>query len=62
MLVNNIQELLDNHKRTILYPSLNMNRIILALKKYNRAKSNAGGKVRDLKKRVVEDILKKLEN
>ena len=59
MLNNDIQEILQKNKRAISYPSLNIRRIVPILKRYNRAKTS-NGKVRDLRKRVVEDIVKKL--
>lgn len=38
-----------------------MNRVIPILKKYNKAKNNGGGKIRELKKKDVENVVKKLE-
>lgn len=61
LLTNNIQDILDRQKRDITYSHLDLNRIIPILKKYNKAKHNAGGKIRDLKKKDIETIVKKLE-
>lgn len=45
-------DLLDPQKRSISYPNLDIETLILILKKYNQA-SNTGGKIRDLKKKDV---------
>ena len=60
-LTNNMQDLLDKQKRDITYSYLDINRILPLLRKYNKAKNNAGGKIRDLKKKDVENLVKKLE-
>ena len=60
MLTNNLTDLLEKHKREISYSNLDLYRIIPVLKKYNKAKSNCGGKIRDLKKKDVENVVKKL--
>lgn len=59
MLTNNILDLLQPQKRAISYPNLNLQTTIMILKKYNQA-SNTGGKIRELKKKDVESLLKKL--
>lgn len=61
LLRNNIQEFLDKAKRDIIYSNVDVFKIIHILKKYNKSKGNAGGKVRDLKKKDLENIVKKLE-
>lgn len=60
LLMNNIQQVLQKNKRDIAYSHIDFQRIIPILKKYNKAKNNGGGKVRDLKKKDVENIVKKL--
>ena len=59
-LTNNIQDILDKQKRDITYSHIDLQRLIPILKKYNRAKNTAGGKIRDLKKKDIENIVKKL--
>lgn len=59
MLTNNIQDLLDPQKRVLSYPNLDMEVLIPMLKKYAQAKST-GGKIRELKKKDVEALVKKL--
>lgn len=59
MLTNNINDLLDPQKRTLSYPNLSMELLLPMLKKYNQAKSTQG-KVRELKKKDVEALVKKL--
>ena len=61
MLTNNLNDILDKQKRDIMYSYLDLKRIISILKKYNKAKNNGGGKIRDLKKKDIENIVKKLE-
>lgn len=51
MLTNNIQDLLEPQKRTISYPNLNMETVVMILKKYNQVNTN--GKIRELKKKDV---------
>ena len=58
MLTNNIQDLLEPQKRTISYPNLNMETVVMILKKYSQVNTN--GKIRELKKKDVEGLLKKL--
>lgn len=48
-----MQDILDKQKRDISYSHIDMNRLIPILKKYNKAKNNANGKIRDLKKKDV---------
>lgn len=60
MLTNNIQEVLEKQKRDIAYSHIDFQRLIPILRKYNKAKNNAGGKIRDLKKKDIENIVKKL--
>jgi len=52
-LTNNIQDILEKPKRDIAYANIDILRIIPILKKYNKAKHNAGGKIRDLKKKDI---------
>lgn len=59
MLTNNIQDLLDPQKRTLSYPNLSLEVLIAMLRKYTQAKST-GGKIRELKKKEVESLVKKL--
>ena len=61
MLTNNINDILDKEKRDITYAHLDLNRLIPILKKYNKSKGNGGGKIRELKKKDVDAIVKKLE-
>lgn len=60
-LTNNMQDILDRQKRDITYSHLDINRILPLLRKYNKAKNNAGGRIRDLKKKDVENLVKRLE-
>ena len=59
MLMNNINDLLDPQKRTLSYPNLSMELLLPMLKKYAQSKATLG-KVRELKKKDVEALLKKL--
>ena len=59
MLTNNIQDYLDQQKRKLSYPDLPQELVVEMLRKYVQAKST-GGRVRELKKREVEAIVKKL--
>ena len=59
MLTNNINDLLDPQKRSLSYPNLDMENLIPMLKKYTQAK-NTYGKIRELKKKDVENVVKKL--
>ncbi len=61
LLNNNILDILDKQKRDIVYSHIDMNRIINILKKYNKAKNNGNGKIRDLKKKDIQNIVKRLE-
>jgi hypothetical protein len=59
MLTNNVQDLLEPQKRNISYPHLNMEVVLAMLKKYNQAKVTSP-KIRELKKKDVENLYKKL--
>ena len=61
MLSNNIQDILDKQKKDIAYSHVDFHMLLPILKKYNKAKNNGGGKIRDLKKKDIENIVKKLE-
>lgn len=61
MLTNNVQDILDKQKRDITYSHLDIPRLIPILRKYNKAKNNAGGKIRELKKKDIENVVKRLE-
>lgn len=56
-----MNDILDKTKRDITYSRLDLNRIIPILRKYNKARHNAGGLIRDLKKKDVENLVKRLE-
>lgn len=53
MLTNNIQEILERQKRDIVYSHIDFQRILPILRKYNKARNNGGGKIRDLKKKDI---------
>ena len=53
MLMNNIQDVTDPQKRLLSYPNLDLELLISMLKKYNQAKTNGDGKIRELKKKDV---------
>jgi len=59
MLMNNINDLLDPQKRTLSYPNLNMEVLLPMLRKYSQSKATQG-KVRELRKKDVEAVVKKL--
>lgn len=61
MLTGNITDLLDKQKREISYSKLDLHQLIPVLKKYNKAKNNGQGKFRDLKKKQVDNVVKKLQ-
>ena len=59
LLMNNINDLLQPQKRSLSYPNLNMELLIPMLKKYNQCK-NTQNKVRELKKKDVQMLVKRL--
>lgn len=59
MLTNNINDFLQPQKKELSYPNLSIELIVPMLKKYSQAKST-NGKIRDLKKKDVENVVKKL--
>ena len=59
MLTNNIQDYLDPQKRSISYPNLHVELVVDMLRKYVEAKKK-NGKIRELKRREVEGLVKKL--
>ena len=59
MLTNNIQDYLDPQKRSLSYPNLSVELIVQMLKKYVESKKKSG-KIRELKRREVEGLVKKL--
>lgn len=61
MLTNNINDILEKPKRDISYAHIDFQRLIPILKRYNKAKSNCGGKIRDLKKKDVDVVVRRLE-
>jgi hypothetical protein len=58
MLINNINDIADPQKRGQSYAAIDLQTLILVLGKYNRVNCNG---LRDLKKRDLEPIIKKLE-
>ena len=62
MLTNNIEDILLKNKRDISYAHVDFNRLVPILKKYKQAKNNCNGKIRDLRKKDVDSIVKRLEN
>lgn len=59
MLTNNIMDFADPQKRAISYPNLDEEDVVLMMKRYTQAKSTYG-KIRELRKKEVEGLVKKL--
>ena len=58
MLTNNINDITDPQKRAQSYAAIDLQTLIVVLGKYNRVNCNG---LRDLKKRDLEPVIKKLE-
>jgi hypothetical protein len=61
LLTNNLTDILEKQKRDITYPNIEVLKLIPILKKFSRAKLAKGARVRDIKKKDIDSIVKKLE-